>query len=99
LLLRLAVSTSLIASPQNDESWSSVIAAIAGVLLIAGLWTPISAGVAALLEFWIAIRMGDARSAHFFAAAIAVSLTVLGPGAWSIDARLFGRRRISIDDR
>jgi len=29
-------------------------------------------------------------------AAIAVSLVMLGPGAWSIDRRLFGRKRIDL---
>jgi len=30
-------------------------------------------------------------------ATIGASLALLGPGAWSIDARLYGRRRIDID--
>jgi uncharacterized membrane protein YphA (DoxX/SURF4 family) len=34
---------------------------------------------------------------HVFLAAIAASMAMLGPGAWSIDARLFGRKRIDID--
>jgi uncharacterized membrane protein YphA (DoxX/SURF4 family) len=29
-------------------------------------------------------------------AAIALSLVMLGPGAWSIDRRLFGRKRIDL---
>ena len=30
---------------------------------------------------------------------IGASLAMLGPGAWSVDARLFGRRRIDFSDR
>jgi uncharacterized membrane protein YphA (DoxX/SURF4 family) len=30
-------------------------------------------------------------------ATIAVSLAMTGPGAWSVDARAFGRRRINVD--
>jgi putative oxidoreductase len=81
------------------DIWRSAIAAGIGVLVVAGLWTPISAAVIAFLELWIAIRTGDDRDAHLLAAALAASLTVLGPGAWSVDARLFGRRRISLQDR
>jgi hypothetical protein len=33
---------------------------------------------------------------HVVLAAISVCLIVMGPGAWSIDARLFGRRRVDI---
>lgn len=105
LLLRLAGFLFLVERclastfPVNADLWPSAIAVIGGVLLLAGLWTPIGGGATALLELWIASRTGDARQAHLLCAAIAVSLTVLGPGAWSMDARLFGRRRILIEDR
>jgi uncharacterized membrane protein YphA (DoxX/SURF4 family) len=103
-MLRLAVFTFLIArclsstTVSADKNRLSTIAATGGLLLLAGLWTPISSAVTALLEFGIAIETGDDRAAHFLAAAITLSLTVLGPGAWSVDARLFGRRRISITE-
>jgi putative oxidoreductase len=75
------------------------MAAFGGVLLLIGLWTPVLATVIALLEFWIAISVGEVQAAHILTAVIAFALSVLGPGAWSVDARLFGRRRISISDR
>ncbi len=31
---------------------------------------------------------------HMLVAMLAISVAMLGPGAWSIDARLFGRQRI-----
>jgi uncharacterized membrane protein YphA (DoxX/SURF4 family) len=34
---------------------------------------------------------------HMLVAMLSVSLAMLGPGAWSIDARLFGRQRFDID--
>ncbi len=103
-LLRLAVfiflaEACLEARPLYDGGvWPSKIAAVGGVLLLVGLWTPISGGITALLEISMAFRMGDLREAHLLAAAVAVALGLLGPGAWSVDARLFGRRRISIED-
>jgi hypothetical protein len=103
-LLRLAVfiflaEACLEVRPLYDRGvWPSKIAAVGGVLLLVGLWTPISGGITALLEIWIAFRMGDSREAHLLAAAVACAVGLLGPGAWSVDARLFGRRRISIED-
>lgn len=90
----------LVSRPSEDQQfWLLAIGAIGGALTLAGLWTPIAAGAVALLELWNAIRSGDAAAAHLLAAVIAGSLTVLGPGAWSVDARLFGRRRISMPRR
>jgi uncharacterized membrane protein YphA (DoxX/SURF4 family) len=33
---------------------------------------------------------------HLLLAVLAISLAMLGPGAWSIDAQIFGRKRITI---
>jgi len=104
LLLRLALSTFLIArclasgTRSNGETWLSAVMYIAGAFLAAGLWTPILACMTAVLEVSIAVAHPNGREAQLLAAAIALGLAVLGPGAWSIDARLFGRRRISIQD-
>jgi putative oxidoreductase len=68
---------------------------LAGSLLILGLWTPASSACAALLSMGLALS--DNRwQLHIAHAAIALSLIALGPGAWSIDARLYGRKRIHI---
>ena len=71
----------------------------AGFLLLIGLWTPIAGAVAVIVEtvkilvlpqdWWIYILLGTLSGA----------LALLGPGAWSIDARLFGWKRIDIRDR
>jgi putative oxidoreductase len=72
------------------------LAAAAGVFLMVGLWTPVFGGLAAILELGLALS----RLADFWPAvtvsAVAAGLAMLGPGAWSFDARLFGRERISI---
>ncbi|MDQ1472597.1 MAG: putative oxidoreductase [Bryobacterales bacterium] len=36
---------------------------------------------------------------HILLDALGASLAMLGPGAWSVDARLFGRKRIQIPQR
>ena len=56
--------------------------------------------LAALDEVWIALSRYSGRQdtwIHIFLAMLAVSVAMLGPGAWSIDARLFGRKRFDID--
>jgi len=70
-----------------------------GILLLAGLWTPIAGALEAIIEIWIIPGQRDDPSVHYLLAALAVSLVMLGPGAWSVDARLFGRKRIDIRER
>lgn len=68
----------------------------AGSLAI-GLWSPIAGLLQALLECRSIYAGGRFNPAHFDCALLAVCLAMLGPGAWSIDARLFGRHRVRID--
>ncbi len=70
-----------------------------GMLLIVGLWTPIVgtvAAIAAAMHAWS--DPADART-YVLLAALAAALALLGPGAWSVDARLFGWRRLEVRDR
>jgi uncharacterized membrane protein YphA (DoxX/SURF4 family) len=74
-------------------------AATAGLFLLAGLWTPIAGTLMAAAEGWIAFSRHSSQadlSAHLLLAVIGAGLALLGPGAWSVDSRLFGRRRFDI---
>ncbi len=57
----------------------------------------------AIDELWIAFSLNssqpDSRLIHIFLAVLTAGLAMLGPGAWSIDARLFGRKRFKMRDR
>jgi len=76
-----------------------VLAIAGGMLLLAGLWTPVVGSLAAALGIWSIIsRPGDPWACIFFAT-IGAGLALLGPGAWSVDARLFGWKRIDVPDR
>jgi putative oxidoreductase len=75
------------------------LAAGAGVLVLLGLWTPLSAAAVAMFEIWITLASASEFWLSVLASAIVAGLAMLGPGAWSLDARLFGRKQISIDDR
>jgi hypothetical protein len=76
----------------DHGSWLFALAVMAGIFLLAGLGTPVTAAISSLSQIWIALRTGDDPSANWLAAAIGAGLALLGPGSWSVDARLFGRR-------
>jgi uncharacterized membrane protein YphA (DoxX/SURF4 family) len=68
----------------------------AGMLLLVGLWTPMAGVLVVMVELWsILTRTSDFRNCATLVTVGAV-LAMLGPGDWSIDARLFGRKRIDI---
>jgi uncharacterized membrane protein YphA (DoxX/SURF4 family) len=67
-----------------------------GAFLMAGLWTPIAGTFLAIVEIWIVLFQGGRAEIHLPLAALGVSLVMLGPGAFSVDGRLFGRKRINI---
>ena len=74
-------------------------AAIGGGLLLVGLWTPFAGALEVFIQLWMVISHTGHPGVHALLAALAGSLVMLGPGAWSIDARLFGRKRIDFQDR
>jgi putative oxidoreductase len=80
-----------------------VVAALGGVLLLIGLWTPLAGIVVAIDELWRALSPNFSqppdRWVHILLAVLAAGVAMLGPGAWSVDARLFGRKLYDIGDR
>jgi putative oxidoreductase len=106
LLLRLAAGTGLMAQgvrslrvvPLSGPTLLHVVMIGIGLLLLVGLWTPIAGAMLAILAIvhaalhltnpWTCVLMGI----------LGAALALLGPGLWSIDARLFGWKRIRIPD-
>ncbi len=75
------------------------LAAVCGILLLAGLWTPLAGIAISLDEIWIAFSHHFTPQGHLLVAALGICLAMLGPGAWSVDARLFGRRVFELGDK
>jgi putative oxidoreductase len=78
-------------------SVKNVIECAAGLLLCAGLWTPLAGAVLSALAVWSVVSANGDSWPQVLLAAMAIALALLGPGAWSIDARLFGRKRLIRD--
>lgn len=77
----------------------AALAIVAGVCLLVGLWTPIAGSVMTVSGLWFALTRPDDAMASLLLATIGVTLALVGPGGWSIDARLFGWKRIDVRDR
>ena len=69
-----------------------------GVLLLVGLWTPVAGTLVAAEALWNVFASGHPWR-WIMLATLGAALALIGPGAWSIDARLFGWRRLEIRDR
>jgi uncharacterized membrane protein YphA (DoxX/SURF4 family) len=104
LLLRAAAGTILI-SYAASAPWHTlaapellllIISIGVSLLLLAGLWTPVAATLAAVDALVIGLSH-PANVRYWLIAVVCVALALLGPGAWSIDARLFGWKRIEIE--
>ena len=110
LLLRLLTSLALIhfgiagvlASPPLTTVVLQIIGIGAGILLLVGLWTPVAGTLAAIVKVWIALSRYLSHSGDpwipIIQAVLGAALAMVGPGAWSIDARLFGRKRIDMPE-
>lgn len=97
LLLRVGVGLGLMLGATRVDA----ITVAGGALLVVGFLTPIAA-----LSMAVALVVSLSRSALqpldlsvLLLAGGCVALALLGPGSWSLDARLFGRREIVIPRR
>jgi hypothetical protein len=98
VLLMRAGSTLWTDAPLHATLTSACLAA-SGLLLIAGLWTPLAGAVVAVLELSYLLTTGPDRLACLLAGTVGGALAMLGPGRWSVDARLFGWKRIEAPPR
>ena len=103
LLLRLLRGAALIHSgidgiPGGPSPLTVVLQVIdmaAPMLLLVGMLTPVAGVLAAATKVWIAILRFSAHSGDPWVALAEAVLAMIAPGAWSIDARRFGKQHIA----
>ena len=107
LLMRLVIGCVLVVraslrlwgDPPPNITITAVILLVAGFLLVLGLWTPIVGTSVAVIEVWKILTQPGDRWLWLLLGTASVALAMLGPGRWSIDARLFGWKRVEASPR
>ena len=102
LLLRVLAGGALIdrgmAAISGDAHTEFVVlqavGATAGLLILGGLCTPVMGVLAGMVEAWMAFTQPGTQSLAIILAGLGISLAMIGPGTWSIDAQLYGRKQI-----
>ncbi len=89
----------LLSASQWHEIVRQLLATGAGILLLIGSFTPMAGVLVVIVELWTAFSRADNLRTCIVLAVVGAALAMLGPGIWSLDARLFGRKRIDIGDR
>jgi putative oxidoreductase len=95
VLLRFCV-IHLADSPFSTSMIPQIIGACAAILFLVGLWTPFVGTLIAVVELWIAVNQFSDPWIPIMLATIGGTGAMLGPGAFSVDARLFGRRHLDV---
>jgi hypothetical protein len=101
LVLRTSVAIALALDGYRHRealsTWTHAIALLLSAALLAGYLTPIVVLLVLLFHGLIWFGFGfDTAAVAVIVTLDATALALLGPGAYSVDARLFGRRRLLV---
>jgi uncharacterized membrane protein YphA (DoxX/SURF4 family) len=91
-------------NPTPGAWFVGLMALAGGAMLLVGFLTPIAATLVGLIALCIRLSLlplcsqclFDAKVPAIEAATMLIAILILGPGAFSIDSRIFGRREIII---
>lgn len=91
LLMRLVIGSVLLlragsklwTDPPIQTTLTSVSLTGSGLLLVAGLWTPLAGTLVAVIEIWRILTMDEDPLVCLLAGTMAGALAMLGPGRWS----------------
>ena len=76
---------------------TGLFAILDGAFLVTGLWTPIAGPLVIVLSTWRILVQHQDPHLGILLAAVGAMLGLVGPGALSLDARLFGWKRIDLE--
>jgi uncharacterized membrane protein YphA (DoxX/SURF4 family) len=102
LVLRILVAAMLLVDGSAQLTlvsslWTLLLFAIPAAALCCGFLTPCCATFCCLEELSALWMTGGQNQFHLILASLTSAvLAVLGPGAYSIDARIFGRRLLTV---
>jgi hypothetical protein len=105
LLFRISVTASLLLDGTLRGTlvtsiWVAAVFAVPALALCLGFLTPYVCGLVCLGEIGVLWFTGTPNGLHLEISIVnSALLAVLGPGAYSIDARVFGRRLITLSPR
>ena len=85
--------------PPVGSAMLYVITGAVGILLLVGLWTPIVGSLLAILALWSTFLHPADPLSRVLLGVLGAALALLGPGGWSVDAYLFGWKRVELPDR
>lgn len=102
LIQRFAIGVALIAGTVHLSGSTTVgvivlesFAGLLAVFLLIGLWTPVAGVLIAAMEIWIVLLYPGGSLTAILITVFCITVAMIGPGAFSLDARLFGRKQIS----
>jgi uncharacterized membrane protein YphA (DoxX/SURF4 family) len=105
LVLRLCVASTLIVAgtargASAASPWIILALAVPAISLCLGFITPYCSALAFLIQLGLLLVAGGENQFAFIIFLLnSAILAALGPGAYSIDARIFGRRLLTVPPR
>ena len=105
LMLRVSVCASFLGDGTAgwslvDSWWTLLLFLLPAMLLIVGFLTPYASAISCLMQSGVVILGGGHNKFHLILAILnSAVVAILGPGAYSIDAHIFGRRLLAVPPR
>jgi len=98
-ILLYCVASHLLENARLATGVPYLIVAIAGVFLFLGLWTPLAGITITIVGVWVFFACSAHSLTAIIVAVLGATLAMIGPGMWSIDARLYGRKHLEAPRR